>query len=80
MLIILSIISNNDQYVSYFLLYNCVPILGMEHCQPTVINILDIPLVSSVNVFDANYAQPNAAIRADIDAFYEYLRQKFPER
>jgi hypothetical protein len=29
--------------------------------------------------FDAKYAQPTAVIRADIDAFYAYLRQKFPE-
>ena len=32
-----------------------------------------------VNVFDCNYAQPNATIRSDIDALYAYLRQKFPE-
>jgi hypothetical protein len=32
-----------------------------------------------IHVFDAKYAQPNAAIRADIDAFYAYMRHKFPE-
>jgi hypothetical protein len=32
-----------------------------------------------IHVFDAKYAQPNASIRADIDAFYAYMRHKFPE-
>jgi hypothetical protein len=33
-----------------------------------------------IHVFDREYTQPTAKIRMDIDAFYAYLRQKFPSR
>ena len=32
-----------------------------------------------INIFDRNYAQPNAKIRSDIDALYHFLRESFPQ-
>ena len=31
-----------------------------------------------IHAFNIDYTQPTAKIRQDIDAFYAYLRQKFP--
>lgn len=35
---------------------------------------------NGIHAFDHDYTQPTAKIRQDIDAFYAYLRQKFPLR
>jgi hypothetical protein len=33
-----------------------------------------------INMFDRNYAQPNAKVRSDIDALYHFLRESFPQQ